>query len=91
VTMILAKFLLLDIPIDCDVPIVVGRSFLYTCGAIMNTIKGTTSTFDGIVHKKFYVANVRNSHEESDSDDEEEYFLKRDEMGKPFCNTSKIR
>ncbi|GJT96191.1 reverse transcriptase domain-containing protein [Tanacetum coccineum] len=71
VTTILAKFLLLDIPVDRDVPIIVGRSFLYTCGAISNTIKGTTSTFNGIVHQKFYVANVRNAYGESDSDDEE--------------------
>ncbi|GJY20802.1 hypothetical protein Tco_0393368 [Tanacetum coccineum] len=84
VTTILAKNLLLDIPVDRDVTIVVGRSFLYTCGAIMNIIKGTTSTFNGIVHQKFYVPNVRNAHEESDSDDEEEYCLKRDEIGKPI-------
>ncbi|GKF14974.1 hypothetical protein Tco_0056436 [Tanacetum coccineum] len=51
--MILANFLLLDIPVDCDVPIILGRRFL-------------------------------NSHEESDSDDVEEYCLKTDEMGKPF-------
>ncbi|GJY52833.1 reverse transcriptase domain-containing protein [Tanacetum coccineum] len=39
VIMILANFLLLDIPVDCDVPIILGRSFLYTCRAIMNTLK----------------------------------------------------
>ncbi|GJV98747.1 agenet domain-containing protein [Tanacetum coccineum] len=82
VTMILASFLLLDISIDRDVSIVMGRSFLHTCGAIMNTIKGTTSTFDVIVHQKFYVANVRNAHEESNSDDDEECCLKRDDIGK---------
>ncbi|GJT35537.1 hypothetical protein Tco_0925956 [Tanacetum coccineum] len=71
-------------PFDHDVPIVMGRSFLYTYRAIMDSIKGTTSTFDGICHQKFYVANVRNFHGESDSDDEEEYCLKRDEMGNPF-------
>ncbi|GJV03214.1 hypothetical protein Tco_1336783 [Tanacetum coccineum] len=84
VTTILANFLILDIPVDRDVPIVVGRSFLYTCGSILNTIKGTTSTFDGVCHRKFYVAEVRNNHGESDNDDEEEYCLKRDEIGKPF-------
>ncbi|GJU82957.1 reverse transcriptase domain-containing protein [Tanacetum coccineum] len=56
VTTIIAKKLILDIPIDRDVPIVVGRSFLYTYGSILNTIKGTTSTFDGVCHQKFYVA-----------------------------------
>ncbi|GJS85992.1 hypothetical protein Tco_0752533 [Tanacetum coccineum] len=84
VTTIIAKILILDIHVDRDVPIVVGRIFLYTCGSILNIIKGTTSTFDGVCHQKFYVAQVRNNHGESDSDDEEEYYLKRDEMGKPF-------
>nr|GEX75060.1 hypothetical protein [Tanacetum cinerariifolium] len=74
-----------------DVPIVVGSSFLHTFRAIMNTMKGTTSTFDGIVRQKFYVANVRNARMESDSDDEEEYCLKKDDMGKPIYgqNTAK--
>ncbi|GJZ83085.1 hypothetical protein Tco_0648258 [Tanacetum coccineum] len=80
-----------DIPVDCDVPIVVGRRFLHTGGAIMNTIEGTTSTFDGIVHQKFYVANVRNDHAESDSDDVEGYCLKRDEMGKPIYGPNRAK
>ncbi|GJT70407.1 hypothetical protein Tco_1029693 [Tanacetum coccineum] len=91
VTTILASFLLLDIPIDCDVPIVVGRSFLHTSGAIMNTIEGTTSTFDGIVHQKFYVANVRNDHAESNSDDVEGYCLKKDEIGKPIYGPNRVK
>ncbi|GJX73250.1 retrotransposon ORF1 [Tanacetum coccineum] len=37
VTTIIAKFLILDIPIDRDAPIVVGRGFLYTMGSILNT------------------------------------------------------
>ncbi|GJZ17513.1 agenet domain-containing protein [Tanacetum coccineum] len=56
VTTILASFLIIDIPIDRDVPIVIGRSFLYTCRSILNIIKGTTSTFDGVCHQKFYDA-----------------------------------
>nr|GEV76204.1 agenet-like domain, agenet domain [Tanacetum cinerariifolium] len=84
VTTILAKFLILYVPIDYDVPIVIGRSFLYTCGSILNTIKGTTSTSDGVCHQKFSVAKVRNNNGESNSNNEEDYCLKRDEMGKPF-------
>nr|GEY82669.1 hypothetical protein [Tanacetum cinerariifolium] len=80
VTIILAKNLILDIHVDRDVPIVVMRSFLYTCGNILSTIKRTTSIFDGFCHQKFYVSKVRNNHGESDSDDEEEYYLKRDEV-----------
>ncbi|GJT07204.1 diacylglycerol kinase 4-like protein [Tanacetum coccineum] len=87
VTTILAKFLILDIPVDRDVPIVIGRSFLYTYRSILKTIKGTTSTFDRVCHQKFYAAKVRNNHGESDSVDEEEYCLKREEMGNPFLCT----
>ncbi|GJS52169.1 hypothetical protein Tco_0625531 [Tanacetum coccineum] len=77
------RLLIIDILVDKDVPIVVGRSFLYTCGGIINTIKGTTSTFDGVCHQKFYVSAVRNKHEESD-EDEDEYCMKRDAMGNPI-------
>ncbi|GJW11363.1 mutator type transposase [Tanacetum coccineum] len=70
VTTILAKFLILDILVDKDVLIVVRRSFLSTCGGITNTIKGTTSTFDGICHQIFYVAAVKNRQEEKDIEEE---------------------
>ncbi|GJT06396.1 retrotransposon ORF1 [Tanacetum coccineum] len=84
VTTILAKSLILDMPVDKDVPIVMGRSFLYTCGGIINTIKGTTSTFDGIYHQDFYIATVKSKEEEKYSEDGEEYYVKRDKNGKPF-------
>ncbi|GJX97998.1 hypothetical protein Tco_0355017, partial [Tanacetum coccineum] len=91
VTTILASFLLLNIPEDRDVPIVIGRSFMHNCGVIMNTIKGTTSTFDGIVHQKFYVANVWNAHTESNGDDDEEYCLEKDDMGKPIYDPNRAK
>ncbi|GJU35030.1 DNA-directed DNA polymerase [Tanacetum coccineum] len=84
VTIILAKFLIFDIPVDKDVPIVMGRSFLYTCGGIINTIKGITSTFDGICHQRFYAAAVKPRQEKIDSEEEKEYSVKRDKNGKPF-------
>ncbi|GJX95965.1 MDIS1-interacting receptor like kinase 2-like protein [Tanacetum coccineum] len=84
VTTVLANFMLLDVPVVRDVHIIVGRCFMYTCGAIINTLKGKMTTFDGFVHQQFRVAKVRNMHEESDSDDEEEYFIKRDDFGRPF-------
>nr|GEV49220.1 hypothetical protein [Tanacetum cinerariifolium] len=52
VTTLITKFLILDIPIDRDAPIVVGRGFLYTI--------------------------------ESDSDDKEEYEIKRNKFGAPM-------
>ncbi|GKA99983.1 gag-pol polyprotein [Tanacetum coccineum] len=61
VTTLLANFMLLDVPVDRDVPIIVERSFMYTCGAIMNTLKGKLTTFDGFMHQQFRMAkNVGN-------------------------------
>ncbi|GKD23830.1 DNA-directed DNA polymerase [Tanacetum coccineum] len=57
---------------------------------IINTLKGTTSTFDGVCHQKFYVAKIQNNGKESDSDDEEEYYLERDETGRPFYGPNLI-
>ncbi|GJV17329.1 reverse transcriptase domain-containing protein [Tanacetum coccineum] len=50
VTTLVAKFLILDSPIDRDSPIVVGRRFLRTIGAIVNTTERLFSTFDGFCH-----------------------------------------
>ncbi|GJW40736.1 hypothetical protein Tco_0066581 [Tanacetum coccineum] len=74
VTTIIAKFLILDIPIDRDAPIVVGRGFLHMMGSILNASERIFSTFDGVYHQTFRAARfdvLRTA--ESDSDDEEEY------------------
>ncbi|GJX17284.1 hypothetical protein Tco_0218116 [Tanacetum coccineum] len=85
VTTIIAKFLILDIPIDRDAPIVVGRVFLYMMGSILNTLERLFSTFDGVCHQTFRAArfNVLRT-AESDSDDDEEYVIKRNKFGAPI-------
>ncbi|GJY78370.1 hypothetical protein Tco_0484171 [Tanacetum coccineum] len=85
VTTLISKFLILDIPIDHGAPIVVGRGFLYTIGGIVNTPEKCFSTFDGICHQTFRAARsdvLRIA--ESDSDDEEEYEIKRNKFGAPM-------
>ncbi|GKB09214.1 hypothetical protein Tco_0837526 [Tanacetum coccineum] len=85
VTTIIAKFLILDIPINHDAPIVVGQRFLYTMGSILNTLERLFSTFDGVCHQTFRVARfdvLRTA--KSDSDDEEEYMIKRNKFGAPI-------
>ncbi|GKC14051.1 hypothetical protein Tco_1010833, partial [Tanacetum coccineum] len=84
VTTIIAKFLILDMPIDRDTPIVVGRGFLCTCGSILNTIDKITSTFDGICHQTFRAAKTSLDTTERDSDDEEEYAIQRNKFGAPI-------
>nr|GEV14824.1 hypothetical protein [Tanacetum cinerariifolium] len=74
VTTLIAKFLILEILIDHDSPIVVGQGFLCTMGGIINTPERLFSTFDGFCHQTFCAARydiMRNA--ESDSDDKEDY------------------
>ncbi|GJR55312.1 ribonuclease H-like domain-containing protein [Tanacetum coccineum] len=85
VTTLIAKFLILDILIDRDSPIVVGRGFLRTIGGIVNTPKRLFLTFDGFSHQTFCAARsdvMRNA--ESDSDDKEDYHIKRNNFGAPI-------
>ncbi|GKB41048.1 hypothetical protein Tco_0885990 [Tanacetum coccineum] len=87
VTTIIAKFLILDIPIDRDAPIVVVRGFLYTIGGIVNTPERLFSTFDGICHQTFRVARSDVLRTAKSSDDEEEYEIKRNKFGAPIYGT----
>ncbi|GJY94347.1 hypothetical protein Tco_0510708 [Tanacetum coccineum] len=82
VTTLIAKFLILDILIDRDSPIVIGRGFLRMIGGIVNTPERLFSTFDGFCHQTFRAARsdvMRNI--ESHSDDEEEYQIQRNKFG----------
>ncbi|GKF00598.1 DNA-directed DNA polymerase, partial [Tanacetum coccineum] len=85
VTTLIAKFLILDIPINRDAPIVISRGFLHTICGIVNTPERLFLTFDGFCHQTFHAAKsnvMRNA--ESDSDDEEEYEIKRNKFGAPI-------
>ncbi|GJX12699.1 reverse transcriptase domain-containing protein [Tanacetum coccineum] len=82
-TTLIAKFLILDIPINRDAPIVVGRGLLCMIGGIVNTPKRLFLTFDGFCHQTFQASRsdvMRNI--ESNSDDEEEYHIKRNNVRK---------
>ncbi|GKF08878.1 hypothetical protein Tco_0043102 [Tanacetum coccineum] len=91
VTTIIAKFLILDMPIDRDTPIVVGRGFLCTCGSILNTIDKITSTFDGICHQTFRAAKTSLDTIERDNDDKEEYAIQRNKFGAPIYGPKPTR
>ncbi|GJT20561.1 hypothetical protein Tco_0890498, partial [Tanacetum coccineum] len=84
VTTIIVKFLILDMSIDRDTPILVGRGFLYTCGSILKIIERITSTFDGLCHQTFRAAKVSLDTTESDSYDEVEYVIQRNKFGAPI-------
>nr|GEY03352.1 hypothetical protein [Tanacetum cinerariifolium] len=81
VTTLISKLLIFDILIDRDAPIVVGRGFLRTIGGIVNTPERLLLTFDGFCHQTFRAERsdvMRNT--KSDSDDEEEYQIKRNKL-----------
>ncbi|GKD78254.1 retrotransposon ORF1, partial [Tanacetum coccineum] len=56
VTTLIAKFLILDILIDRDSPIVIGHGFLRTISGIVNNPERLFSTFDGFCHQTFHAA-----------------------------------
>ncbi|GJX56694.1 retrotransposon ORF1 [Tanacetum coccineum] len=56
ITTLIAKFPILDIPIDHDAPIVVGQGFLRMIGGIVNTPERLFLTFDGFCHPTFCAA-----------------------------------
>ncbi|GJZ08020.1 hypothetical protein Tco_0542303 [Tanacetum coccineum] len=62
-----------------------GRGFLHIIGGIVNTPERLFLTFDGFCHQTFRVARfdvLRIA--KSDSDDEEEYEIKRNKFGAPI-------
>ncbi|GKA61666.1 hypothetical protein Tco_0761185 [Tanacetum coccineum] len=92
VTTLIAKFLILDIPIDCDAPIVVGWGFLCMIGGIVNTQERLLLSFFGFCHQTFRAARsnvMRNA--ESDNDDEEEYEIKRNKFGAPIYGPKPVQ
>ncbi|GJR11314.1 retrotransposon ORF1 [Tanacetum coccineum] len=73
-TTLSASFLILEIPIDRDAPIIVGRGFLNTIGGNIDVPNRTLTTFDGLTHQTFRAAKSEKIRiAESDSNDEEDY------------------
>ncbi|GJY51155.1 hypothetical protein Tco_0442002 [Tanacetum coccineum] len=50
----LADFLVLDIPIDKELPILLGRPFLRTCGAIIDMERGTMTIDNGVIRHTYF-------------------------------------
>ncbi|GJY61980.1 reverse transcriptase domain-containing protein [Tanacetum coccineum] len=86
-----ARFLILEIPIDRDAPIVVGRGFLDTTGVNINISNMILTTFDGLTCQTYRAARSEKIRiAESDSDDKEDYVIKRNDMGAPIQNSRPI-
>ncbi|GJY60004.1 gag protease polyprotein [Tanacetum coccineum] len=90
-TTLSAKFLILEILIDRDAPIVVGHGFLDTIGGNIDIPNRIFTTFDGHTRQTFRAAKSEKIRiAESDSDDKEGYVIKRNDMGTPIHNSRPI-
>ncbi|GJS99779.1 hypothetical protein Tco_0820949 [Tanacetum coccineum] len=90
-TTLSAKFLILEIRVEQNAPILVGRGFLDTIGGNIDIPNKIFATFDGLTRQTFRAARsekIRTA--ESDSDDEEYNVIKRNEMGTPIHNSRPI-
>ncbi|GKD58317.1 hypothetical protein Tco_1295826 [Tanacetum coccineum] len=90
-TTLTAKFLILEIPIDREAPIMVGHGFLDTIGGNIDIPNRILTTFNGLTRQTFSAARSEKIRiAESDSDDEEDYVIKRNDMGTPIHNSRPI-
>ncbi|GJU04623.1 hypothetical protein Tco_1121053 [Tanacetum coccineum] len=90
-TTLSAQFLILEIPIDRDAPIMVGRGFLDTIGGNIDIPNRILTTFDRLTSQTFRAARLEKIRiTESDLDDEEDYVIKRNDMGIAIHNSRPI-
>ncbi|GKC95298.1 hypothetical protein Tco_1160740, partial [Tanacetum coccineum] len=76
---------------DRDAPIMVGHGFLDTIGGNIDIPNKIFTTFDRLTHQTFRAARsekIRTT--ESDSDDKEDYVIKRNKIGTPIHNSRPI-
>ncbi|GKD29598.1 putative ribonuclease H-like domain-containing protein, partial [Tanacetum coccineum] len=84
----LADFLVLDIPIDKELLLLLGRPFLHTCRAVIDMGRGTMTIDNGVIRHTYFPKPRAKGYSENFEVDEDEnwigYFEKgRDEDGNP--------
>ncbi|GJS96620.1 putative ribonuclease H-like domain-containing protein [Tanacetum coccineum] len=84
----LANFLVLDITVDRELPLLLGRPFLRTCGTLIDMGKGTMTIDYGVIKQTYYLKPRAKSYFHNFDMDEDEDWLGffevgRDEDGNP--------
>ncbi|GJY58376.1 DNA-directed DNA polymerase [Tanacetum coccineum] len=84
----LADFLVLDIPIDKELPLLLGPPFLRTCGAMIDMGHGTMTIDDGVIKHTYYPQPMTKVYLKFFENDESEDWMScfevgRDEYGNP--------
>ncbi|GJW65021.1 hypothetical protein Tco_0116905 [Tanacetum coccineum] len=86
----LANFLVLDIAVDRELPLLLGRLFLRTFGALIDMGRGTMVIYDGVTKHTYYTKPKAKDYLENFDTDEDEDCLScfnvvRDEDGNLKC------
>ncbi|GKA30942.1 hypothetical protein Tco_0717247, partial [Tanacetum coccineum] len=71
----LPKKMLLDIPVDKELPLLLGRQFLRTCGAVIDMGRRTMSIDDGVIRRTYFSKQRAKAYLENFEVDEEEDWL----------------
>ncbi|GJR67985.1 hypothetical protein Tco_0014050 [Tanacetum coccineum] len=84
----LVDFLVLDIPLDKELPLLLGRPFLRTCGAVIDMGCGSMSIDYGVIRRTYFPKPIAKGYLENFEIDEEDDWLscfevRRDEDGNP--------
>ncbi|GKD40517.1 DNA-directed DNA polymerase [Tanacetum coccineum] len=78
----LADFLVLDIQVDKELPLLLGCPFLCTCGAIIDMGHGTMTIEDGVIRHTYFPKPRAKSYLENFETDEEDDWLGCFEVGR---------
>ncbi|GJV24332.1 putative ribonuclease H-like domain-containing protein [Tanacetum coccineum] len=84
----LTNFLVLDIPVDNELPLLLGHPFLRTCGVIIDMRRGTMIIDDGVIRHTYFPKPRAKTYLENFEVEEEDDWLGcfevgRDEDGNP--------
>ncbi|GJW57691.1 retrovirus-related pol polyprotein from transposon TNT 1-94 [Tanacetum coccineum] len=78
----LVDFLVLDIPMDKKLPLLLGRPFLRTCGAVIDIGGGTMSIDDGVIRHTYFPKPRAKTYLDNFELDEEDDWLSCFEVGR---------
>ncbi|GKB18262.1 putative ribonuclease H-like domain-containing protein [Tanacetum coccineum] len=78
----LVDLLVLDIPIDKELPFLLGRPFLKTCGAMIEMGRGTMTIDDGVIKHTYYPQPRTKAYLENFESDKSEYWMSCFEVGR---------
>ncbi|GKC71844.1 putative ribonuclease H-like domain-containing protein [Tanacetum coccineum] len=78
----LVDFLILDIPVDKELPLLLGHPFLRTCGAVINMGRDTLCIDDGFIRHTYFPKPRAKAYLENFAQEEEDDWLSCFEVGR---------